>query len=160
MIRKAEEKDLSEIVDIYNSAIPSRMATADIKPVSLAERLIWFKFHSDTRPIIIYEKDGKVAGWISFKDFYGRPAYHLTAEIAVYVATEYQGQGVGSQLLANAVEMAPELGLKNILAFVFSHNLPSIKLFEKFGFSNWGQLPEVAAMDGSLYSLSILGLKV
>lgn len=160
MIRKAEEKDLTEIVEIYNSSISSRMSTADLKPVSLVEKMNWFSCYSDQRPILVYEKDSEVVGWISFKDFYGRPAYHLTAELAVYVKKDFQGQGIGDELLGTAIEMAPFLGLHNLLAFVFSHNIPSIKLFEKYGFRSWGKLPEVAEMDDKLYSLSILGLKL
>lgn len=32
---KAEEKGLPNIVDIYNQIIPSRLATADLEPVSV-----------------------------------------------------------------------------------------------------------------------------
>ena len=33
----ANEKDLPRIVDIYNQIIPSRLATADLEPVTVAE---------------------------------------------------------------------------------------------------------------------------
>lgn len=160
MIRKAEQKDLQSIVDIYNASIPSRMATADMVPVTMEERLTWFSHHSDKRPILVFEKDGKVVGWLSFKNFYGRPAYHRTAEVAVYVSVDFRGQGIGDELLGIAVEMALYLDIQNILAFIFSHNIPSRKLFEKYGFTSWGHLPEVAEMDDKLYSVEILGLKL
>jgi len=43
---------------------------------------------------------------------------------------------------------------------IFSHNIPSIKLFKSFGFKEWGILPDVAIMDGKEYSLSILGKRI
>ena len=41
-IRHATASDLPEIVSIYNASIPGRMATADLAPVSVAERKQWF----------------------------------------------------------------------------------------------------------------------
>ena len=43
MIRHALESDLPAIVAIYNAAVPSRMATADLEPVSVESRLAWFQ---------------------------------------------------------------------------------------------------------------------
>lgn len=43
------------------------------------------------------------------------------------------------------------------MAFIFGHNVPSIKLFEKFGFTEWGVFPGIAEMDGKRYDLNILG---
>jgi phosphinothricin acetyltransferase len=44
-----------------------------------------------------------------------------------------------------------------LLAFIFSHNLPSIKLFNRFDYKVWGELPEIAIMDDKAYGLTILG---
>jgi L-amino acid N-acyltransferase YncA len=43
IIRHATESDLPAIVAIYNAAVPSRMATADLEPVSVESRLAWFQ---------------------------------------------------------------------------------------------------------------------
>ena len=52
IIRDAVETDLSAIVAIYNAAIPSGKATADLQPVSVESRLLWFYEHKpDYRPI-------------------------------------------------------------------------------------------------------------
>ena len=41
----AQREDLPEIVAIYNSTVASRQATADLQPVSVAEREAWFAAH-------------------------------------------------------------------------------------------------------------------
>jgi phosphinothricin acetyltransferase len=46
IIRDAAIDDLAAIVAIYNAAIPGRMATADLEPVSIASRRSWFGEHS------------------------------------------------------------------------------------------------------------------
>ncbi|MBD0262592.1 MAG: N-acetyltransferase family protein [Tolypothrix sp. Co-bin9] len=160
-IRHATETDLSAIVAIYNAAIPSRMATADLEPVSVASRLAWFGGRSPSkRPIWVIEKQGVVAGWLSFQSFYGRPAYHTTAEISIYIAPAYHQRGLGQQLLAQAIQQSPSLGLNTLLGLIFAHNQPSLKLFEKFSFQSWGYLPKVAELDGIERDLVIMGLRI
>jgi len=159
-MRLATEADLPRIVEIYNSTIDSAMATADTEKVSVASKREWFSKHSKNRPIFVEEDDKNVVAWVSFESFYGRPAYHLTAEISIYIDLRYRGQGMGFKLLDDSITLSPSLGLKNLVAYIFSHNHISLQLFRKHGFQQWGELPEVAEIDGNLYSLSILGLAV
>jgi L-amino acid N-acyltransferase YncA len=160
-IRHANEADLPAIVAIYNAAIPSRTATADLEPVSVQSRLAWFQGRSPLhRPLWVVEVEGIVVGWLSFQSFYGRPAYNSTAEISIYITPSLQRCGLGRQLLAKAIQESPHLGLKTLLGFIFAHNQPSIQLFEFFGFQKWGHLPQVAELDGVERDLIIMGLKI
>lgn len=43
---------------------------------------------------------------------------------------------------------------------MFAHNLPSVTLFERKGFTAWGRLPNVAELDGIERGLLILGLRI
>ncbi len=160
-MRSATVDDLPAIVAIYNSTIPSRLATADTAEVTVESRMEWFRQHDPARhPLLVHEDGGKVVAWVSFQAFYGRPAYDHTAEISIYVAPESRGQGLGKRLLLEALGMTSRLGIKTVLAFVFSHNEPSVRLFKSAGFEEWGRLPGVAEMDGREYSLTILGKQV
>ena len=162
MIRRAVEKDLPQIVAIYNATIPSRLATADIQPVTVEARKEWFFKHDDERPIWVSvdEATGMIQGWLSFNSFYGRPAYRATVEISVYVADSARRLGIGNLMMDWSFVEARKIGIRTILAFIFSHNGPSISFFERAGFKEWGRFPEIAEMDGKLYGLSIYGLKL
>jgi phosphinothricin acetyltransferase len=161
IIRHATETDLPTIVAIYNAAIPSRMATADLQPVSVESRLAWFRGRSPSqRPLWIIEVEGVTAGWLSFQSFYGRPAYHATAEISIYIAPAFHRRGLGRQLLRQAIQHSPNLGLKTLVSFIFAHNDPSLQLFATFGFQPWGHLPKIAELDGVERDLIIMGLRV
>jgi phosphinothricin acetyltransferase len=46
------------------------------------------------------------------------------------------------------------------LGFIFSHNAPSLRLFQKAGFEQWGFLNEVAILDGIPRSVVIMGKKL
>jgi phosphinothricin acetyltransferase len=137
------------------------MATADLEPVSVESRRPWFLGRSPTkRPLWVIEVGGVVAGWLSFQTFYGRPAYSTTAEISIYISPAFQRRSLGRQLLAQAIQESPRLGLKTLIGFIFAHNYPSLKLFETFGFQVWGHLPQVAELDDVERDLVIMGLRV
>ena len=162
-IRIAQPADLPSIVAVYNAAIPGRMATADTAPVTVAQRGAWFaEFDEKARPLWVCcdAEDAAVQGWLSVRSFYGRPAYHATVEIGVYVAPSARRKGIAGRLLAHALAHAPELGIRTLLAFVFGHNAASITLFQKTGFSVWGMLPGVAELDGVERDLVILARRV
>jgi L-amino acid N-acyltransferase YncA len=160
-IRDATDADLPAVVEIYNAAIPGRMATADTEAVSVDSRRVWFQEHSPQhRPLWVADVDGSVVGWLSFQSFYGRPAYHATAEVSVYVAPSHHRRGVAAALLGRAIERAPQLGLKTLLGFIFGHNEPSLRLFQTFGFERWALLSHVAELDGIERDLVIVGRRV
>jgi phosphinothricin acetyltransferase len=161
IIRDASEKDLPAIVAIYNSSISGRTATGDTEGVSTDSRRSWFRDHDPRQhPLWVAIEKDTVAGWLSFQSFYGRPAYHATAELSIYIALTWQRKGIGSMLLAQAVERSPDLRLKTLLGFIFAHNAPSLRLFDNFGFQHWGVLPRVAELDGSERDLIIVGRRV
>ena len=159
-IRHAEAADLPAIVAIYNAAIPGRMATVDLEPVTVASRKAWFaEFDPHRRPLFVHcdEATGRPLGWLSLRSFYGRPAYAETVEVGVYIAPAVQHRGVGRALLTHALEAAPTLGITTLLAFTFGHNVPSLALFRAAGFVSWGCLPGIAKLDGVRRDLLILG---
>jgi phosphinothricin acetyltransferase len=76
------------------------------------------------------------------------------------VAGAYQGRGIGSILLKKAIQECPRIQILTLLGFVFAHNEPSLKLLKKFGFSEWGYLPQVANLEGVERDLVILGKRI
>jgi L-amino acid N-acyltransferase YncA len=168
MIHTATIEDLPTIVEIYNSSIAGRMATADLEPVTVASRLEWFNGHTpDRRPLWTIlvprgeanEVDGKIGAWLSLRSFYGRDAYRHTAEVSVYVSPDYHRQHLGDQLLTHAIASCPSLDINTLVGFIFGHNQPSLNLFKKHKFQQWGFLPQIAELNGIERDLVILGRK-
>ena len=160
-IHDATEADLPAIVAIYNASIPGSVATADNEPVSIKSRRGWFLNHNSKKhPLWVSLENDEIVGWLSFQSFYGRPAYHATAELSIYVAPNWQRKGIAHALLTKAIEQAPQLGFKTLLGFIFAHNDASLRLFEKFGFQHWGVWPRVAELDGVECDLIIVGRRL
>jgi len=161
IIREALEADLPAIVEIYNEAIRGRISTAQLDEVSVAERQPWFKAHSaKSHPLWVAEIDREIAGWFSFHPFIKRAAYRGTAEISVYVSEKFRRGGVGKALLQKAIAHSPSLDLSALVGFIFEHNEPSLRLFERMGFERWGLLPRVARVDGVERGVAIMGRHV
>lgn len=165
--RLARRDDLPVIVDIYNSTIASREVTADTEPVTVASREAWFNDHApDRRPLwVIHDaadtgEHPEVIGWLSYSNFYGRPAYSGTAEVSIYIAEKMRGKGLGRYCLDLAIAFAPEVKVHTLLGFIFGHNVPSLALFRKYGFETWANFPRVANLDGIERDLIILGKRV
>jgi len=125
IVQLADKEDLPAILAIYNQSIAGKQATANLTPVTCAERQGWFDEHinSATRPIYIVKATdagadrgaeqtvSPIVAWGSFSDLYTRPAYHISTEISIYLHQEHHGQGLGSFLTRWMLTQAPSLGL-------------------------------------------------
>ena len=138
------------------------MATADLQPVSIESKLDWFHKHNAfSRPIwIITDDSNQIIGWLSFQDFYGRPAYQGTAEISIYIHENNRKKGYGREMLSFSISQCPTLGIETLLGFIFEQNTESLQLFSTLGFEEWGNLKDIAMLDNKKCSLKILGRKI
>ena len=108
----------------------------------------------------VANQKSEICAWGSLGDYHPREGYRITAEISVYIAADARGKGLGRRLVKFILESAPKFGIKNVVALIFSSNAASLNLFAKFGFTRWGELPEVCDMGGKIESLTILGKKL
>ena len=170
VVQRAGNGDLAAILAIYNQSIAGKQATATLAEVSYEERAGWFSEHINNpkRPIyvvktIVNEQDSETAiivAWGSFSDLYARTAYHISSEISIYLHSAYHGQGLGGLLTRWMLTQAPTLGIRNIVALIFAHNQPSLGLFGKLGFTQWGYMPQVCDMQGFIADVVMLGIAV
>jgi L-amino acid N-acyltransferase YncA len=161
-VRDATEADLPAIVDTYNESIPGGWSTADTRPVTVEERVEWFrKFDPARRPIWVAEVDGRVVAWAGLSSFYaGRPAYDATAEVSLYIATEYHRRGIGRFLKRWVIGECPRLGVTTLLSMHFDHNEATRRINESLGFETCGHLREIAVVQGQKRGLVISALRI
>ncbi|HET9417724.1 MAG TPA: GNAT family N-acetyltransferase [Chthoniobacterales bacterium] len=153
-VRDARNVDLAAITDIYNAAIATRSATAQLEPVTIDECRGWV---SGGYPLWVAEIDGCVAGWLSCKPFLPRCAYRGTVELSVYVDRSFRRRGVARRLLQHAIARGPALGISAMVGLIFEDNAPSLRLFQRLGFARWGVLPRVARVEAAERDLVIVG---
>lgn len=161
-IRIAAQPDLPRLVEIYNQAIATRRCTADTEPFNIPDRQAWFDAHTPNEHPIYVSLDGtgQITGYLSISSYRNRLALQRTGEVSYYVANQCQGQGIGSALMAHALQQAPLLGKKVLVAILLDWNTPSIRLLTRFGFERWGLLPDAAEIDGQVCGHAYYGRKV
>ncbi len=163
-IRITKQKDLEQIVSIYNQAITQGNCTADTETLTLADRKEWFNNHDSQKyPIYVMEDSTKknILGWCSLSAHRkGRMALRNVAEISYYVDRNHRGKRVGTLLIQHALQKAPILGLHNLFAILLDTNLLSVAILEKHGFSQWGHLPDIAEFDDITCGQYIYGRKI
>lgn len=150
MIRTATSTDLERIVEIYNQAVTAGFQTADTDELSVADRIDWFQSHNNKQyPLIVEDIDGVVRGWLSISPYRpGRKALQDCVEISFYVDHAWKGQGIGAALVAEGLKICAGLNYYSVFAIVIDRNLSSIRLLEKFNFTRWAHLPDIADFNG------------
>lgn len=150
IIRRAEPKDLDELLAIYNYEVAHGIATFDIRPKSREEWKRWFQEHNtEHHPLYVAEIDARVGGYISFSPYREKEAYDGTVELSLYVSPHYRRRGIAGQLMEFAIGIAKENPrIHTIISVITSGNEVSIRLHEKFGFLYCGTLREVGFKMG------------
>ena len=70
--------------------------------------------------------------------------------LGISVRKKYWGIGIGSLLLREILSFAKEHGIEQVELSVYSDNLRAQKLYERFGFIEWGRLSNAYKLkDGS-----------
>ena len=100
-IRHAEEKDLPQMLEIYNDVILNTTAVYDYEPHTLEMRRQWFETKKEQGfPVIVAEENEVLVGFSSFGPFRNWAAYKYSVENSVYVKNDQHtlraGQGSSS----------------------------------------------------------------
>ncbi|MCI5812669.1 MAG: N-acetyltransferase family protein [Lactobacillus sp.] len=156
-IRMATIDDLPQTVEIFNQAIPLGV-NDDTAPLEVVDRQEWFQQFDDTHPLWVMVNDQQIIAWCGLEYFYPHPAYVHSAEIAVYVRSEFQGQHLGRTLLQFVdQQITKQLAIKTVIAYIYAENTPSQHLFEACGYSQWGHLPKISHIKGQFRDLLVFG---
>ncbi len=163
MIREATEKDLNNILDIYNDAILNTTAIYDYKPHTLEDRKQWYDNKKKAGyPLLVFDVNNKAVAFATFGPFRSWPAYKYSIEHSVYVSKDYRQNGIGKNLIKELIRIANEMSYAIIVAGIDSDNSKSIKLHEKLGFKCSGTITKAGYkfgkwLDLTFYELELIG---
>lgn len=163
VIRAIEKEDNAVLLSMINDPDIERMIGGASWPVSKIEQEHWFEQQinkgSDVRRgIIALKSNNQAIGTVILSDIDNKNG---VAEIHIKIVGKgYQGMGYGTEAIKTTVQYAfKEMRLNCIYALVLTNNEPSIKLFEKCGFSKEGLLKARVFKGGQFwdqYSFSIV----
>ena len=145
-VRAAQPADAAAIAAIHDEGIADRLATFQTDPQR--EDVVRGWLRDDEGPLLVCERDGRIAGWARVHRYSGRPFYAGVGEYAVYVGHSARGQGVGRALLDALVAAARERGLYKLTGLLFADNEASIALARSCGFRAVGTHLRHGRLDG------------
>lgn len=142
-IRKATENDIDNINDIYKKVIVDLnkkkidMLWGDVYPFCEIE------YDIKDNNMYIIELDDLIVGSYVLSDF-DDPDYHeikwnnntnFVYLNRLVINPKFQGKGIAKEVLKLIEEDMKNNNYETIRLTVYEHNLPAIKLYEKFGFT-------------------------
>ncbi|WP_028401032.1 GNAT family N-acetyltransferase [Ectobacillus panaciterrae] len=159
MIRRIQEKDLNDILEIYNDAIVNTTAVYDYTPHTIEDRRLWYKQKIEGGyPVLVFEENHKIIGFATFGPFRAWPAYKYTIEHSVYVHKDYRKNGIGTTLLKEIIRIANEQKYATLVAGIDAANEKSIKVHERLGFTYSGTIKKAGFKFGKWLDLAFYQL--
>ncbi|MFN3231059.1 MAG: GNAT family N-acetyltransferase [Alphaproteobacteria bacterium] len=105
----------------------------------------------------VAELDGRVVGNLGIHVNGKSPRRTHAAELGMAVHDDFHGQGVGSALMAVAIDVADNwLNMRRLELTVYVDNEPAIALYCKFGFEVEGTLRDYAFRDGAFHDAHLM----
>jgi L-amino acid N-acyltransferase YncA len=137
--------DWDQVQAIYRDGIDSGQATFEV------EAPAWERWdaghHSFGR--LVARLDGEIVGWAALSPVSQRPCYAGVAEVSVYVAANYRGQGIGRQLLLALIAESERHGIWTLQGATFPENEASLRLQQSCGFRQIGHRERIAQHRGA-----------
>ena len=147
-IRRAEPDDYLAVFEIFKN--PGVIAGTMQLPYPSRE--LWRHRLAET-PEALYNLvavvDERVVGMLGVETFPNRPRRKHVGRIGITVHDEWQGKGVGTALMAAAIDLADNwLNLTRLELEVYADNAAAIHLYERFDFTYEGTLRQHAFRNG------------
>jgi L-amino acid N-acyltransferase YncA len=151
-IRPAGPADLTRVAAIYAHSVYAGTATFDVKEPPLA---YWQDKRDRTAlgdHFLVALDEDAVLGFAYSGAFRPRPAYDRTRETSVYIAPDATGNGVGTRLYAELLDLLRQDEMHLVVAVVAQPNPASNALHRRLGFIEVGTLDEVGFKFGAYVS--------
>lgn len=149
-IRPGAEHDRAALAELFARVAEERDGIASEPPVDVAARAAAWGLDGE----FVAVADGEIVGQLHVER-----TRHGYGEIGMLVARDWRGRGVGSALMAVAIEWARAEGLHKLSLAVFPHNAAGIALYRKFGFVEEGRrVKQYRRQSGELWDAIDMGL--
>jgi len=156
-IRRAEPDDCSEVYEMFRSL----NVYSGTLQLPYPSREYWRQRLSENTEsiyMLVGVVNERVVGMVSVATFPTKPRRRHVGEIGISVHADWQGKGVGGELMRAIVDLADNwLNLTRLELEVYADNEAAIHLYERFGFEVEGTLRQHAFRDGEYIDSKVMG---
>jgi len=156
VVREATPADVDAVVGILVDVAGEGRWIGTEAPVDVERRRrrMAEDVAADDAIVLVAEAGGEPVGQLGL-----RLAPYGVADLGMAVAAGWRGRGVGTALLAEAVERARKAGAHKLALQVWPHNAAALALYERFGFRREGYLTRhYRRRSGELWDAIVMGL--
>ncbi|EHJ57072.1 hypothetical protein HMPREF9318_01732 [Streptococcus urinalis FB127-CNA-2] len=156
-IRTIQEKDFDQVLEIensvwtpYNSPVYDRVLTKD----DLRKRI------GDRAHILVADDNGIIAGCLPYNPMYPFPQGQHVCTFGLAIHPDFQGKGIGRQLIEGLFETAKQNHFSQIAMHVTGGNKTAISLYQKMGFQLECQLTNHLCINGIYHDALIFNKSI
>jgi L-amino acid N-acyltransferase YncA len=144
VINEMRPDDWDQVRDIYVEGLATGQSTFETQAPDWPA---WNEAHHQHGRLVARHLS-QVVGWAALAPVSRRPCYAGVAEASLYVATRWQGQGIGKRLLEALIASSEQHGIWTLTGSTFPENTASIRLQERCGFRLVGRRERIGQLHG------------
>lgn len=148
MIRPATPHDAAAIAALYNHYVLHTTASFEEEAVPVEAMRRRIEETAARWPYLVWEEQGRVAGYCYAHPWKARPAYRHTLETTVYLDPACTGRGIGTRLMHALIGECRGRGAHALVACITADNTASRRLHERLGFRQVSEFHEVGFKHG------------
>ena len=152
VLRPSSDDDVPAMLDIYRQHVShgiGNLGAFEPTPFGADDLKAWRKsMRKHKLPHLVATINGGVAGYAYAVLFRKRPAYRFTVKHSIYVHPDRLNIGIGRALLPALIEACASAGFRQMIGYIDSTNIASLRLHAACGFRQVGYLRAVAFRFG------------
>ena len=146
LLRCAREEDAQRLIDyLKTTSGETRFLIREPDEVTMTQederRFIRRQNESASDVMLLAFYDGEFAGNASLMGM-GPSRYRHRAGVAIALYQAYTGLGIGRAMIEALLAIAKECGIEQVELEVVADNERAIRLYKKFGFTEYGRNPQ------------------
>lgn len=145
-IRPATERDIPDMLEIYNHYVANSTVTFDEDALTLKEMRKKFAIVKKLgHPWLVAVTPSKqIIGYATVYPWKEKAAYRFTVEDSIYLRPASTGKGLGKVLLTELLEACRDAKIKEVISVIADHGADgSIAIHEQLGFKEIGRMGKV-----------------
>lgn len=147
-VRSAAPADGEACAAIYRPHVEASATSFEERAPDREEMAERIRRTSKTHPWLVAERDGAICGFAYAGPHRSRAAYRWAVDVAVYVAADRSGEGVGRALYEALLARLREQGFYVACAGITLPNEASVALHESLGFVSVGVFRRIGWKQG------------
>lgn len=155
-IRLVTPDDAEAIAAIYAHYVLHTPISFEVSPPSADDIRARIAHTTERFPYLVYELDGRVAGYAYAGRHHERAAYDWSCEVSIYIEDGQHRRGIGRALYGALLDLLRRLGYYNALAGITLPNDASVGLHTAMGFKPAGVNRNVGLKDGRWWDVAYM----